>query len=58
MRTPRATLVVSGRLSLKILALELDNLETPDEDGSHMRKIPSYHSSFGAEESMARGRMF
>lgn len=49
--------MVSGRRSRKLPALELDTLKTPDKDGSHKRKIPSYHSSFGAEESMAKGRI-
>lgn len=40
MRTPRATLVVSGR-SGKLPMLELDTLESLEEDGSHMRKFPS-----------------
>lgn len=38
MRTPRATLGVSGRQG-KLQTLELDALERLNEDGSHMREI-------------------
>lgn len=40
MRTPRAMLVVSGR-SGKLPTLELDTLESLEEDGSQIRKCPS-----------------